>query len=107
VPDEVLKSAFGDLSDDQLIFLRAQLSIARFFPQQPELANFIANVFTSRVQNGAAIGDMADVYGKDIDEAKVLTVAKAWMSARGASSQIESLVAELDQEERFVLAQYL
>jgi hypothetical protein len=29
------------------------------------------------------------------------------MSARGASSQIESLVAELDQEERFVLAQYL
>lgn len=62
VPDETLISAFGDMNADQLIYLRGQLAIARFFPNQPELSNFIGNVFTSRVQNGAAIGDVADVY---------------------------------------------
>lgn len=107
IPDSVLISAFGDLNADQLLLLRAKLSIARFFPHSPELTNFIANVFSNRMQNGAAIWDIADIYGKEIDEAKVLTVAKAWSTARGASPQVTSLIKELTQDERLILAQYL
>lgn len=74
--DASLKAKFGEMSTDELIFLRAKLSVARFFPDAQQLLNFIAETFTNRIQNGQAIGDIADVYGKIIDEAKVLTVAQ-------------------------------
>lgn len=73
---------FGAMSADELVFLRAKLSIARFFPDAQELLNFIAETFTSRVTDGQAVGDIADVYGKIVDEAKILTVAQAILSSQ-------------------------
>jgi hypothetical protein len=41
LPDEALEAKFGNMSADDLIFLRAKLSIARFFPDVQNLLNFI------------------------------------------------------------------
>ncbi|NOZ45118.1 MAG: hypothetical protein GXP45_08515, partial [bacterium] len=90
-----------------ILILRAKLAIARFFPKNPELTNFIANVFGSRMQNGAAIGDIADIYGKNIDVTKVLTVAKMRMSTGRNRDQLMNSIAKLTQDERMVLSQYL
>jgi len=68
------------MSADDLVFLRAKLSIARFFPDAQQLLNFIGETFTSRISNGQVIGDIADVYGKDIDENKIFSVAQQVLS---------------------------
>ena len=56
------------MSADELVFLRAKLSIARFFPDAQTLLNFIGETFSSRINNGKVIGDIADVYGKTVDD---------------------------------------
>jgi hypothetical protein len=78
--DATLIAKFGNMSTDELVFLRAKLAIARFFPDAQDLVNFIAETFTNRVSNGKAVGDIADVYGKIIDEAKVYTTANTILS---------------------------
>ena len=64
------------MSEDDLVFFRAKLSIARFFPDSQELLNFIGETFTNRISDGKVIGDIADVYGKTIDENKIFTTAQ-------------------------------
>jgi len=95
------------MSADDLVFLRAKLAIARFFPDAQELVNFIANVFTSRVGDGQAISDIADVYGKIIDQAKVLEAANYVLSQQGVSEEIQQVIEGLSQDERTILSQYL
>jgi hypothetical protein len=56
--------------------LRAKLSVARFFPDAQELLNFIGETFANRIPNGKVIGDIADVYGKVVDENKLFSVAQ-------------------------------
>jgi len=74
--DAALKAKFGNLSADDLVFLRAKLSVARFFPDAQTLLNFIGETFTNRIANGLVIGDIADVYGKTVDENKIYSVAQ-------------------------------
>lgn len=74
--DATLMAKFGNKSEDDLVFLRAKLSIARFFPDAQDLLNFIGETFTSRINDGKVIGDIADVYGKIVDENKVFTTAQ-------------------------------
>ena len=64
------------MSEDELVFLRAKLAIARFFPDAQELLNFIGETFASRIDNGQVIGDIADVFGKNVDESKVFATAE-------------------------------
>jgi hypothetical protein len=40
------------------------------------LLNFIGETFVNRIGNGEVIGDIADVYGKIIDQTKVLIAAQ-------------------------------
>ncbi|MEI7557643.1 MAG: hypothetical protein WCJ45_02075 [bacterium] len=56
--------------------MRAKLSIARYFPDAQTLLNYIGETFDSRIKNGKAVGDIADVMGKTIDEAKTLSVSR-------------------------------
>ena len=49
--DQTLKATFGEMSSDDLLFLRAKLSIARFFPDAQQLLNFIATTFSQRITN--------------------------------------------------------
>lgn len=75
--DATLTAKFGAMSEDEIVFLRAKLAIARFFPDAQNLLNFIGTTFVSRIDNGEVVGDIADVYGKTIDTAKVLSTAQS------------------------------
>ena len=107
VSDQTLENTFGPMDADALLLLRAKISIARFFPNESQkLIDFIANTFTQRLNNWDAIGDIADVYGKTIDETKVLQAA-VMMIKQTDVSQLQSLVLSLNQDERLILSQYV
>ena len=56
------------------------------------------------MNNWTAIWDIADIYGKQIEETKLLNTVNVFMSnPNGVGPMIESLT----QDERFVLVQYL
>lgn len=99
--DEVLQGSFGVSSPDDLLLIRAKLSIARFFPEAQQLIAFIADIFGQRIMNGQAVADIADIYGKDIDETKVRQLAQAYLAKTDVSADI------ISQDERLILAQYL
>ena len=101
IDDATLKAKFGEMSDDDMVFLRAKLSVARFFDDAQTLINGIGDIFTSRIQSGKIIGDIADVYGKNIDETKIFTTAQALLNQQTPD------VASLSQDERLILMQYL
>ncbi len=105
--DDTLKAKFGEMSYDELVFLRAKLAIARFFPDAQELLNFIAETFSSRIGNGLVIGDIADVYGKIVDENKIFMAAQSVVSQQWASEQLSATIEKLSQDERLILMQYL
>ncbi len=107
IDDVTLEAKFGQMSADELVFLRAKLAIARFFPDAQELLNFIGETFTKRVSNGDVIGDIADVYGKTVDETKIITIAQAIISQQWASQELTKTIEGLSQDERMILLQYL
>ncbi|MEI6118707.1 MAG: hypothetical protein WCP92_05800 [bacterium] len=49
--DATLIAKFGAMSADELVFLRAKLAIARFFPDAQELVTFIGETFANRISN--------------------------------------------------------
>jgi len=95
------------MSADELIFLRAKLSIARFFPDAQELLNFITETFTNRVSDGQVIGDIADIYGKSVDEKALFEIAGKVLANQGKSEDIATTIETLSQDERMILSQYL
>lgn len=105
--DEELTEAFGLTSRDDLVFLRAKMGVARFFPDAQQVIGFIANTFVQRIGNGQGIWDVADVFGKTIDEQKVLDATQKVLATQGNPTQVQGIVDPLTQDERFVLAQYL
>lgn len=105
--DASLVNKFGPMTEDELVFLRSKLAIARFFSDSQELLNFIGEVFTQRVGDGQAISDIADVYGKTIDERKVLDAANIIVAKQQTSEEMQQVVEQLTQDERMILTQYL
>lgn len=106
--DEELKTIYPEESD--VLFLRAKLSVARFFPDSAILINWIATVFTDRITNGQWIWDLADVLWKTIYESKVMDVASLLLENPSSYEQVEAIkqkTISFTQDERFVLAQYL
>ena len=96
------------MSADELVFLRAKLSIARFFPDAQQLLNFIGETFASRIANGEVIGDIADVYGKTINASKVFTLAQQLLAQQWtAPDELKTSIAALSQDERLILTQYM
>ena len=105
--DETLIAKFGKMSADELVFLRAKLAIARFFPDAQELLNFIGETFASRIPDGQVIGDIADVYGKTVDENKIFSTAQIILAQQWTSPDLEKTIEWLSQDERLILMQYL
>ncbi|HKL44189.1 MAG TPA: hypothetical protein VJ892_02845, partial [Candidatus Absconditabacterales bacterium] len=102
--DEELQSVFGDKSKEELIYLRAKLAAARFVPDSNDLVNGVAQILNNRISQGEGIGDIADIYGKQISEGKVVNTINVFLSnPQSAPAMVESLT----QDERFVLVQYL
>ena len=106
LPDSTIKSAFPNYSDDEITFVRAQLCVSRFFPNSAQLMNFIANSFSLRVRNGQAIGDIADVYGKTVDEQKIASLAQQMIQSKN-QAHLQPEIANLTNDERIVLLNYL
>ncbi len=107
VDDATLQSRFWITTEDELVFLRAKLAIARFFSDSQDLITFIGETFTNRVADGQAIGDIADVYGKIVDEDKILITAQKVLESQGASQELSATIEGLSQDERLILMQYL
>lgn len=106
--DATLIAKFWSMSTDELVFLRAKLAIARFFPDAQELLNFIGETFASRIGNGKVIGDIADVFGKTIDASKVYTTAQKLIAQQSAApEELKTVIATLSQDERLILTQYV
>ena len=102
--DEELTAIVWQKSKDEMMYFRAQLAAARFMQNSNELVNTIAQILNSRISNGKAISDIADVFGKTIDEAKVLNTMNVFLSN---PQSVSAMVNTLNQDERFVLVQYI
>jgi hypothetical protein len=97
-----------NISDDELVLIRSKLAVARYFPDANNYVNFIANMFIQRVISGKGVWDIADVYGKIIDEPKVITAANSLLSVGQVTPQLlQQTTQNLTQDERLILAQYL
>ncbi|MEI7562713.1 MAG: hypothetical protein WCJ39_03180 [bacterium] len=102
--DQTLEASFGQLSTDDLVLLRAKLSIARFFPDAQQLLNFISDTFLKRIASGKALGDIADIYGKPVNENKLLPIAVQLLKD---PSQVQADFQALSQDERIIVLQYV
>ena len=49
--DDELISMFGSMTKDDLIYLRSQMSAARYMSNANELVNYIATILNSRIAN--------------------------------------------------------
>lgn len=102
--NDELSEIFSTNSVEELQLYRAQLASARFMTNADSLVNMIAQILSTRVSNGKAIGDIADVFGKTIDEAKIVNTMNVFMSN---PNNVAVMVETLNQDERFVLIQYI
>ena len=102
--DEELKSIFGEMDKEKLVYLRAQLSAARYMDNANDLINNIATIFYNRFLNWEAIQDIADVYWKQIEYWKVFNAVNVFIQAPQSLPQIAST---LTQDEKIILIQYI
>lgn len=108
MPKQDIRNIVGDISENQMILLRARMASLRFFPQYiDKLFNIVAQIFTQRIQNGDAIKDIADVYGKSIDEEAVRRLAIGRLTNQIDQQTLIKEIETLTQDERLVLSQYL
>lgn len=106
ISDAELQAYFGG-TGESLLNTRSRLAVARFFPDTVNnMVQFIGQTFTARMANGLAIGDIADIIGKIINEQTVLQVAQAVINGSNPSTLTQAIDA-LTQDERLVLVQYL
>jgi hypothetical protein len=109
IDDTTFKSYFGEnLSNEDLIYARSKLAVARYFQDSNNYINFIAKIFIERIINGKAVWDIADVYGKIIDEPKVMAAANSLLSVGQVTPQLlQEITQTLTQDEKLILGQYL
>lgn len=104
--DEQLESVFGEMDEEKLIYLRAQLAAARYMDNANELINWIWNIFVNRIYNWEVIQDIADVYWKDIELWKLINTMNVYLSNPNSPS-VSQMISTLSQDERLVMLQYL
>lgn len=102
--DEDLKSIFWEMNKEDLIYLRAQLSAARYMDNANDLINKIATIFYNRFISWEAIQDIADVYGKEIEFGKVFNAVNVFLQTPQSLPQIAST---LSQDEKLILIQFI
>lgn len=96
---------FWVTSDSDISIARARLATAKYRWNSQQLIELIWQIFTSRISNGKALWDLADMYGKIVDEPKLMSIAakiSSWWY-NSAKSDVELL----SQDERFILLNYL
>lgn len=96
---------FGVTTDEEIAIARARLATARYRWNAQQLIELVGQMFTSRIQNGQALWDIADVYGKIVDENKLMNIVSKISS--GWYNSAKQDVEWLTQDERFILLNYL
>lgn len=99
--DKELIAAFGEKSQDELLLLRAKMAVAKFFHEDLNLLNTMFQIFQQRIANGKGISDLANIFGKQLSEEKLLNAVQTILT--GKTPQLN----EFSQDERLVLSQYL
>lgn len=102
--DEDLKSIFGEMSKEDLVYLRAQLAAARYMDNANELINWIWYIFNNRVWNWDVVSDIADVYWRQIELWKIINTMNVYLSN---SQSLPQMVSTLTQDERVMLFQFI
>jgi len=102
--DTDLQSVFGEMSKDDLVYLRAQLAAARYMDNANDLINWIWYIFNDRVWNWWAIQDLADVYWKQIELWNLIKAVNEYISNPQTAPQSTS---ELTEDEKFVLYYFI
>ena len=102
--DDELKSVFGEMNKEDLIYLRAQLSAARYMDNVNRLVWWIWEIFNNRIPNWDVISDIADVYGKQIELKKIINTMDEYLKK---SQSLPQMVSTLTQDERIMLYQFI
>jgi len=106
--DASIASGLKITNPQDILLAKAKLAVARYFPDANTYVQFIAQTFVTRMQNGLAIWDIADVLGKDIDEEKVMKAANVLLSNTiQDQTALETFAKDLTQDERYILTQYV
>lgn len=109
--DEELSSLLKVSAWDELLLERARMSAARFFPKTQEYAEAAASILSTRIQTLQWVQDIADVLGKQIDEQKLVALAKEIVTntnkTQGAMNTTINKIGELTEDERTVLQYFI
>lgn len=100
---EELAAAFPGSSEDEIV-LRAKLATLRFWPTANQMFARLPAIFTQRMINMKAVEDLATIFGKDVDIAKIQSVSKVVLANNKAAPE---LLKDLSQDDRSILVQYL
>ena len=106
IDDDTLKYYFGEnLTDEDLILVRAKMAVLKYFDDANSLFSAVINIFMSRILENpqAWIEDIASMYWLEIDSKKVADVASAYLNWTARNW----FAKDLSQSERNVLIWYL
>lgn len=98
-----LKAVYPSMSDDENLF-RTKLATLRFWPEAQQLFSALGTIFTQRMSRGEAIGDIASILGKSVDESKIQALATSILTQK---KLVADAIANLNADEKMVLVQYL
>lgn len=94
---------------DALLIERARMSAARFFPKVQQYANVAAELLSKRIQTLEWIEDIANALGKEIDQQKVVALAKEIVTNKNKNNYSTALekIGTLTDDEKATLQYFL
>lgn len=117
ISDEELRSYINkNITDQDLTIIRASLPVARYpdihtltekyFDMQQWLLVLIMNIMNNRVSNWSFVYDMADIYGKKLDETRMNKIINLLMT-KSIGNEVMQEIWNLSVDEKFVFVQFL
>ena len=106
VDDEMVRQYFGqNLTDEDLILVRAKMAVLQYFSDANEIFEKILNMFMTRIVYDIQwwIEDIANIYGFEVDSSKIANAAGKYINWQSIKWEIENLT----NEERMVLVNYI
>lgn len=101
--NDELKEAFGEMSNEQLVLLRAKLSVAKFFISQQDmtLLEEITELALKRFASVEGMDDFANLLNKKVDAEKLYQRVDTYLKTRTGKFEV------LNSDEKVVVYQYL
>jgi hypothetical protein len=60
-----------------------------------------------RIITGQWLGDVADIFGRDVNPDTLLPIAQQLVWSNNLTQELQTQIARLNQDERFILTQYV